>query len=147
MSSPPQQASRISITSKADLASALGVTLKKLNYWLYATPINVRYAAFELKRSGNRPPRIINAPIKPIKEIQKRLLQLLSSYYRPHRAVHGYVAGRSIVTHARIHLRQHWVLRVDLHNFFPSINYGRVRGVFTRPPFNFAEEVSSERNC
>jgi len=91
------------VATREQLAEALGIRLRTLNFWLYATSIDERYKSFELKRSGDRPPRIIEAPIKPIKDVQRRLLPLVSGYFRAHPAVHGYVDGRSIVTNARVH--------------------------------------------
>src|SRR2546430_2018446 len=123
-------APNLRVTTRAELAALLGFPLTKINYWLYATPEESRYVAFELRRARDRPPRVIEAPIKPIKELQRRLLAVIAPFYRLHRAVHGYVPGRSIITNARIHQRQGWVLRADLSDFFPSINFGRVRGLF-----------------
>lgn len=55
------------IFSKESLAAALGTSLKRLHFWVYAVPIDKRYREFALQRRGeNRLPRIIQAPIKPI---------------------------------------------------------------------------------
>jgi RNA-directed DNA polymerase len=35
------------------------------------------------------------------------------------------------------------VLNIDLENFFPSIHFGRVRGMFRKPPFNLPEPVAA----
>jgi hypothetical protein len=48
----------------------------------------------------------------------------------PHDAVHGFRSGRSVVTHAALHVRRDVVLRIDLADFFASIHAGRVRAVF-----------------
>lgn len=47
-----------------------------------------------------------------------------------HRCAHGFVRGRSPLTHARLHAGRRAVLRVDLEQFFVSIDAARVRGVF-----------------
>jgi RNA-directed DNA polymerase len=131
------------IPTRAALATSLGVRLAKINYWLYKVPSDARYRSFQLARTGGRPPRTIEAPIKPIKDIQRRLLRLLEGQYRPHYGAHGYIAGRSIATNARIHVGQRWLLRVDLTDFFTSINFGRVRGLFLARPFSFPPEVAT----
>jgi hypothetical protein len=41
---------------------------------------------------------------------------------------HGFHKGRSIVTNASPHTGRRFVLNLDIENFFPSINFGRVRG-------------------
>ena len=46
-------------------------------------------------------------------------------------AAHGFVAGRSTVTNARPHVGQRIVINLDLADFFPSITFPRVRGLFS----------------
>jgi len=43
---------------------------------------------------------------------------------------HGFVRGRSTVTNAAPHVGQQLVLNLDLEDFFPSVTFPRVRGVF-----------------
>ena len=43
---------------------------------------------------------------------------------------HGFVKGRSTVTNATPHVGQGVVLNVDLKDFFPTISFRRVRGLF-----------------
>jgi RNA-directed DNA polymerase len=45
---------------------------------------------------------------------------------------HGFRRKRSIITNARQHRNRRYVFNIDLENFFPSINFGRVRGYFIR---------------
>jgi RNA-directed DNA polymerase len=140
---PASQQSRPPLTTKAELAETLGTPLRKLNYWFHVLPADRRYTRFELQRSGDRAPRVIEAPIRPIKDIQRRVLAIISAYYTAPRAVHGYIAGRSIITNARVHLHQRWVFHIDLADFFPSINFGRVRGRFMASPFRFPPDVAT----
>jgi RNA-directed DNA polymerase len=42
-----------------------------------------------------------------------------------------------------MHRRQEWLLRVDLADFFPSINFGRVRGMFLAFPFEYAPAAAT----
>jgi RNA-directed DNA polymerase len=86
---------------------------------------------------------VIHAPIKPIKDIQRRLAQVLAGVYEPRAHVHGFVSGRSPLTNAQQHERQRWVMKLDLLDFFPSINFGRVRGVFMAYPFEYSAEVAT----
>jgi hypothetical protein len=50
--------------------------------------------------------------------------------YRAPDHVHGFVKGRSTFTNASCHLSQPCVLRVDLQEFFPSIDIDRVERAF-----------------
>jgi RNA-directed DNA polymerase len=45
---------------------------------------------------------------------------------------HGFKRGRSIFDNAKSHRRKRYVFNIDLENFFPSINFGRVRGFFIK---------------
>ena len=98
---------------------------------------------FEIARRAGRPPRVIHAPIKPIKQIQRVLADALTDCYEPKPHVHGFTPGRSPISGARYHQRQEWVLRVDLADFFPSINFGRVRGLFMGFPFEYEPRVAT----
>jgi retron-type reverse transcriptase len=45
---------------------------------------------------------------------------------------HGFTRERSIITNAQKHVNQRYVLNIDLHDFFGSFNFGRVRGFFIK---------------
>jgi retron-type reverse transcriptase len=47
-----------------------------------------------------------------------------------HDAAHGFVAGRSTMSNAVPHVRRDVVVNADLKEFFPSITFPRVKGVF-----------------
>jgi RNA-directed DNA polymerase len=136
-SSPPL------LLSRADVASLLGLPLRELTWWVWALREDRRYDYFEIARRDGSPPRQIHAPIKPIKDIQQRLSKLLSDCYEPPVNVHGFVRGRSPMSNARLHQRQQWVLRLDLADFFPSIHFGRVRGLFRAYPFDYPADVAT----
>ena len=131
------------LSNRRDVANLAGVRLDQLTWWIWAFPTEKRYDCFEIGRHGGKRPRVIRAPIKPIKDIQRNLAQALSAAYEPPSHVHGFTAGRSPKSNAKVHLRQRWVLRVDLKDFFPSINFGRVRGLFMAYPFEYPAAVAT----
>ena len=47
------------------------------------------------------------------------------------------------MSNAKKHTAQKFVLNLDLLDFFPSINFGRVRGMFMATPYNLNEKVST----
>jgi RNA-directed DNA polymerase len=47
-----------------------------------------------------------------------------------HDACHGFVAGRSTVTNAKPHQKAALVIKLDLKDFFPTVHYRRVCGLF-----------------
>ncbi|MEQ9323645.1 MAG: reverse transcriptase family protein [Polyangiaceae bacterium] len=76
------------------------------------------------KRSGGY--RLIERPKPRLKAIQRRLLSELFHAMPVHEAAHGFVRGRSAVTHAANHCGRAVVVRVDLEDFFTSITHARV---------------------
>lgn len=127
------------LNSRFAIAQLLGTSEKQIRYLLYVRSVRRRYSTFKIpKRRGGY--RTIKAPKKDLKYLQQRLAVILSTIYSPRNAVHGFVKDRSIVTNAERHSRKRYVFNVDLENFFPTINFGRVRGVLMAPPYNIPEK-------
>lgn len=132
----------IGLKSRDDIARLLEVTTSQLNFHLYVLPPQKRYKVFEVaKKSGGV--RQILAPVSPLKIIQKKLKQVLESVYQPKPSVHGFISERSIVTNARLHKKRRYVLNIDLKDFFPSIHFGRVRGMFMGNPYHLNSQVAT----
>ncbi|HST33340.1 MAG TPA: reverse transcriptase domain-containing protein [Solirubrobacteraceae bacterium] len=132
-----------SLLTGPDVATYLGTTWRLLTWWIWAYHPNKRYYEFEIERRTGGAPRVISAPIKPIKDLQRALLPMLDVAYKPRPNVHGFTRGRSPLTNAAVHRGQRWILRIDLKDFFTTINFGRVRGVFMAPPFDFPADVAT----
>ncbi len=128
--------------SHRHVAGLLGVPLRELTWWAFASPPRMRYRRFEIQRR-NGGERTIHAPIKPLKDIQRSLASELTRRYEAPHQVHGFVPGRSPLSNALVHKNREWVLRVDLADFFPSINFGRVRGLFMSYPFEFGPPAAT----
>jgi RNA-directed DNA polymerase len=144
LSKPPQELHDefLKLHNRDGLAQLLGITTKQLNFHLYVLLPEKKYKVFSVsKKSGGT--REICAPISPIKVIQRNLKQILEAVYIPKPATHGFVTGRSIVSNARLHKRRRYVLNIDLENYFPTIHFGRVRGMFMKNPYNLNDEVST----
>ena len=123
-------------TSLEDLAALLGFKPKGLSYILYKIPAANRYHTFKIKKKGGGE-REIKAPISHLKEVQQRLSKLLyacrAEIEQDRKPVsHGFRRGYSIVTNARPHKCRRYVLNIDLEDFFPTFNFGRVRGFFLK---------------
>lgn len=132
----------LALTTARNLAALFGISYAKLCYHIYKLPNSKKYATFSIpKKSGGY--REINAPISSIKIIQENLNFVLQKIYQPKACVHGFILNKNIVSNARSHLRKHYVLNIDLDEFFPSLNFGRVRGLFMAFPFNFNRTVAT----
>jgi RNA-directed DNA polymerase len=124
-----------------DVARTLEVDWQLLTYILYRSP-HLRYAEFEIpKRRGGT--RTILRPTRDLAILQGKLRQVLEAVYRPRRCVRGFHPGTSIVKNAEPHVAAPVVLNVDLLDFFPSINFGRVRGLLAAPPYNRPTPVAT----
>ncbi|MDY0780162.1 reverse transcriptase domain-containing protein [Tenacibaculum sp. IB213877] len=118
----------------------MSISIQKLDYNAYS--IDNKYREFTIdKKNGN--PRKILAPIPSLKAIQKKIAKELQENYTVKKHVHSYVKGKGIRTNATPHKKQRFVINLDLSDFFQSINFGRVRGMFKSHPFSFNDEVSS----
>lgn len=131
-----------SLVDRAGIADLLEVKLEFLLGCLYYSKENEKYTSFEIsKRNGKS--RLIEAPSFGLKSLQQRFNDVLGVVYTPHLCAHGFVTGRSILSNAELHVSKKNVLNVDLMDFFPSINFGRVRGLFLSKPYSFNNEVAS----
>ncbi len=98
----------------------------------YYANINKKYINFDIpKKTGGK--RTITAPDKFLKKVQRRINFLLTLFFEPKPAAHGFLEDRSIVTNAKIHVGKKYVLNVDLKDFFPSIHFGRIKAVLQLP--------------
>jgi RNA-directed DNA polymerase len=114
------------LASKTALLAYLGVSraeLKKI--WYHRDKM---YQNFDVaKKSGK--PRPINAPDQRLKFLQRQIADLLVKLYPVRKPVHGYVIGRSVKSNASSHLKQRFILNLDIKDFFGSISERRVFGV------------------
>jgi RNA-directed DNA polymerase len=125
-----------------DVAKLLEIPYQRLVYHIYQVPPEERYLTFEVKkRSGGI--RIISAPATALKLIQKKLNQVLQCVYQPKPSVHGFISNKNIATNAKAHTKKRYVLNIDLKDFFSSINFGRVRGMFMALPYGLPPDVAT----
>ncbi|SON57394.1 Retron-type reverse transcriptase [Hartmannibacter diazotrophicus] len=133
-----------------DLAVLLGYKPKSLTYILYKLPDAAKYTTFKIpKKTGGE--REICAPTDQLRLLQRRLANILYTCRDEidHESgkgslSHGFRRGHSIVTNAKPHHRRRFVLNLDLKDFFPSFNFGRVRGFFIKSKaFELNEKVAT----
>src|SRR6267142_2570826 len=147
----PRLAALKAATSLSDVAQLLEFAPKALSYILYKQSEAKKYKTFQIpKRTGGQ--RTIKAPVNALKLAQRRLSDLLqdcveeinASKGREDRAAHGFKRKRSIITNARQHRHRRYVFNLDLEDFFPSINFGRVRGFLIKNrDFELHEKVAT----
>ena len=69
-------------------------------------------------------------PLPRLKQAQQWILDNILEQIVLHPTAHGFRRGRSIITNAQPHVGALVVINLDLHNFFPSISYRRIKGIF-----------------
>ncbi len=104
---------------------------RQLGYFLLASDANNGpYTTFSIpKRDGTS--RTICAPGPQLRYTQRQVLAKILAQVPAHDAAHGFVPGRSTVTNALPHLGAEVIVKFDLTDFFPTIHYYRVVGLFT----------------
>ncbi len=129
-----------SMMTIGDVATLFGTTPRRLQHLLFGSP--APYRSFGIpKASGGT--RIIEAPPRTIGVMQRLVADCISAIYTPARCVHGFAETRSIATNARSHVDRRLVLNIDLEDFFGTIHFGRVLGIFHNHPFRFPTSVAT----
>lgn len=130
-----------------DFSHLLNFSAKTLTSVIYGISEEDRYSKFEIpKKNGEK--RTIYAPAPKLKLVQQKLLRILEACeseinngkFSPS---HGFQKGKSIFTNAKIHRNKKIVINIDIKDFFPSINFGRIRGFFiSNKNYKISPEVS-----
>ncbi|TAL23308.1 MAG: RNA-directed DNA polymerase [Aquabacterium sp.] len=119
------------LASPLELAQAMGIALGELKFLGFHREVarSTHYRRFTLpKKTGGE--RTISAPMPRLKRAQYWVLDNILAKVPCHDAAHGFLPGRSIVTNAAPHCARAVVINLDLKDFFPSIGYPRIKGVF-----------------
>jgi retron-type reverse transcriptase len=116
--------------TEEDVAAALSLSLGQLRHFSqhrYRETV-AHYISFAIpKRSGGE--RLIHAPKRRLKAVLRTLDRLLVSKLPKSKYAHGFVKGRSIASNAAPHVGKAVVLHFDIKDCFPTIHFGRVRGL------------------
>ena len=119
------------ISKHTQLASAVNLTVPQLKGLCYQQEVasNIPYTHFTInKRNGT--PRQIWSPIPRLKFVQRWILENILNNLMTHGAAHGFVRGKSIVTNATVHCNSALLIKLDVKDFFASVHWRRVKGVF-----------------
>jgi hypothetical protein len=124
------------------LAEALGLTIPQLRWLAYhrEAATRIHYRRFTIpKRNGKERP--IWAPLPKLKAAQRWILHNIVEKLLVHGAAHGFLAGRSILSNARVHTNARIVLKMDIESFFPTVTLRRAKGIFRKA--GYREQVAT----
>lgn len=129
------------LESAKEVAKAMNITLSELRFLTFSrknSKIN-HYKRFKVaKKSGGY--RLISAPMPRLKKAQHYILEQILNKVTTHPKAHGCVLGKSILSNAEPHVNKAVVINQDLKNFFPSVTYQRIKGIFKS--FGYSEQVA-----
>lgn len=126
----------------SDLAALSGLNEGQWSWLCYhrkAAGID-HYQRFRIpKRSGGV--RLISAPKPLLRKAQEFVLDQILEKIPLHEAAMAFRAKRSIVDNAQLHQQNQTIIKMDLKDFFPSIKFRRVKGLFQS--FGYNEGIAS----
>jgi RNA-directed DNA polymerase len=125
------------IPDLARLAAWLGVTPPHLDWFAdrrsyerTAPDERLRHYRRRWVQKANGSIRLLEAPKRELKDLQRQVLHHILDAVPPHPAAHGFHPGRSVLTAAAPHAGRDVVVRLDLEAFFACVDAGRVYGIF-----------------
>ena len=125
-----------------DLAKAMKLDLSKLKFLAFNRKVSTvsHYKRFYMqKKSGGQ--RLISAPMPLLKSAQYWVLENIIDKVPVAKPAHGFRLNHSILTNATPHIGQDVVVNMDFKDFFPTITFGRVKGVFVN--LGYSEKLAS----
>lgn len=124
------------------LADSLKLTIPQLKGLAFHREVatKIAYQRFTIaKKSGGE--REIWAPIPRLKNAQRWILDNILHQLPTHGSAHGFIQGKSIKSNAEIHTNSEWIIKLDIKDFFPSINWRRVKGVYRQA--GYPEQIAT----
>ncbi len=124
-----------------ELADAMGVPLQKLRWLTFhrRSVTLVHYHRFAIpKKTGGQ--RQISAPKPALARAQQWIHDNILARVAPEDPAHGFVPGRGARTNALPHVGRAVVVNLDLKDFFPTVGFRRVKGLFAQ--LGYAESVA-----
>ncbi|WP_020474694.1 reverse transcriptase family protein [Zavarzinella formosa] len=130
------------LDSPKQLAEALGLTIPQLRGMCHHrdAATKLHYVRFTIpKRDGK--PRPIWAPLPKLKAAQRWILHNIVERLPVHGSAQGFLVGRSTLSNAAVHTNAKILLKMDVTDFFPTVTWRRVRGVFRRA--GYREQIAT----
>jgi Reverse transcriptase (RNA-dependent DNA polymerase) len=121
----------INLQTTGEIAAILETTEEHLRWTLMRVPRLCHKLTIEDLDRPKKKPRVVYDPRGRLRTLQKKIhTKILLPGLERFPNSHGGVPGKNILTSVRRHKKQQFVYCGDIHNFYPSIHYSRVLGLF-----------------
>jgi hypothetical protein len=113
------------------LAQSMAFSISELRFLAFTRKVSrqTHYKRFFIaKKTGGQ--RLISAPMPRLKQAQHWILFQILDKVALHSAAHRFRSQRNILSNAAPHANRGLVIDLDRKDFFPSVSYPRVWGIF-----------------
>ncbi len=117
-------------------------TMKHLLYYCNPNHAFHRYRQFKIKKKSGGFRQITAPRNQSFMMLLQSVNEILKAMYTPSNYAMGFTEQRSVVTNAAVHKGQNYVFNIDLKDFFPSVEQGRILKRLTLAPFNFSSQIA-----
>ena len=115
------------IFDRQHLCLLLGLDEQYINSVVYGADCHYRTFYIRKKSGGVRE---LSAPHYTLKYVQNWIYQNILKNIKVNYCAHGFRPKKSILTNAKVHVKNRSLLKVDMKDFFPSIDINKVVNVF-----------------
>lgn len=117
-------------------------TMKQLLYYCNPNHTFHRYRQFKIKKKSGGFRQITAPRNQSFIILLQSINEILKAMYIPSDYAMGFTEKRSVVSNASVHKNQNYVFNIDLKDFFPSVEQGRILKRLTLAPFNFSPQIA-----
>ncbi|ACY52460.1 RNA-directed DNA polymerase from retron EC86 [Vibrio antiquarius] len=101
-----------------EICSSSDLSIQDVIKGLSTAPLAYKVYTIPKRTKGER---VIAQPSPFVKEVQRTLISVFLTKYKPSEVSTAYVEGKSIIDNAEAHKDNDWILKLDFKNFFPSL--------------------------
>ncbi|MBD1373149.1 RNA-directed DNA polymerase [Hazenella sp. IB182357] len=130
------------LTSSKQIATQIGLSLSELKWLTYHrnTATISHYHHFTIpKKNGEK--RVISSPKPLLRIAQSWIKEAILDHIDVSPHALGFLPQKNIMDNARPHVKKDLIAKMDLKDFFPTITFWRVRGLFQS--FGYSEAIST----
>lgn len=102
------------------------------------------YRTFRIPKKNGKM-RVIQAPVDELKELHTNILKNVMNKEKFPNYVTAFTGERNLITNVTPHQLQKWLIKIDIHNFFPSIPIRWVKDYFIEKLGDIEESTSKYR--